>query len=199
MLKETKTEKNIGEMTDEEIFSLSLTKPNFFEEIVRRYKKAFLRKAGPIVAKMGGINMTEDVVQETFIKIYIKGKSFVSQGNGSFRSWAYVVLLNTCYSAYRKAKKEKTISLDEYEEALLNIPDLAKTEESKISFDFALSLISKLPAKLYKTAHQYFLEGKSQKEIALAEGTTDGAIRTRIHRARNFIEKLSKKTEKEGT
>jgi RNA polymerase sigma factor (sigma-70 family) len=125
--------------------------------------------------------------------------SFVSQGNGSFRSWAYVVLLNTCYSAYRKAKKEKTISLDEYEEALLNIPDLAKTEESKISFDFALSLISKLPAKLYKTAHQYFLEGKSQKEIALAEGTTDGAIRTRIHRARNFIEKLSKKTEKEGT
>lgn len=183
---------NIEELADEDVFDISLKNPKAFEIIVNRYKKAFLRKAVSIVTPIGGISTVEDVVQEAFVKMYIKGNSFASRGKGSFRSWAYAILMNTCFSAYRKARRDNFVSMDENLEIYATIPDinLAEKEESRLSIDFALSLLSRLPETLRKTADLYFIKGKNNNEIAILEDATPGTIRTRIHRARLAMKKI---------
>lgn len=176
--------------SDEIVFAESLRNPDLYEVIVNRYKKAFLRKVAPIVAPIGGLTGAEDIVQEAFVKIYLKGNSFASRGEGSFKSWAYAVLMNTCFSAYRKARREKLVSLEEYEDVVASIPIEEDTSSSKFSLDLAVSLIAKLPDTLKRVADWYFIKGKSHSDIAVLEKTTEGAIRTRLHRAREIIKKL---------
>ncbi|OHA15405.1 MAG: hypothetical protein A3H57_03380 [Candidatus Taylorbacteria bacterium RIFCSPLOWO2_02_FULL_43_11] len=185
------------DVPDEAIFIASLSNPVLFEVIVNRYKKAFLRKVAPVVTPIGGLGGAEDVVQEAFVKMYVKGKSFSPRGPGSFKSWAYAVLMNTCYSAYRKANRERTVSLEDHEDVALSIPIEEEPVENKFSFDFALSLIGKLPETLRRAAEGYFIKGKSHREIASLERTTEGAIRTRIHRAREIMKKLGKDSPQE--
>ena len=184
---------NINTLPDEEVFALSLKNPAIFEIIVNRYKTAFLRKAGPIIAPIGGIDNAEDVVQEAFVKIYTKSRLFASKGKGSFRSWAYTILMNTCFSAYRKSKKEKIVSMDENLEIYATIPDmnLMAEDDRKLSLDFVISLLSRLPETLRRTADLYFVKGKNHQEIAESESTSEGTIRTRIHRARLAIKKIN--------
>lgn len=178
--------------SDEELFELSLKKPVYFEIIVNRYKKAFLRKAIPIISRIGGIDTAEDIVQESFVKIYIKGKSFSSRGEGSFKSWAYSILMNTCFSAYRKSKREKLVSMEENLEEYSTLPDINLSEEQdkKLSLDYILSILSRLPETLQRTANLYFIKGKNHHEIALSENATEGTIRTRIHRAKEAMKKI---------
>ena len=195
ILKETDVVNNIenlNNLSDEAVFDISLKKSAAFEIIVNRYKKAFLRKASSIVSPIGGINTVEDVVQEAFVKMYIKGSSFTSRGKGSFRSWAYAILMNTCFSAYRKSRRDNFVSIDENLEVYATIPDInfAEKEESKLSADFVLSLLSRLPETLQKTANLYFIKGKKNREIAIIENATEGTIRTRIHRARLAMKKF---------
>lgn len=197
--KQVKISGDVGDLknlSDEDIFSASLKNPVLFEILVNRYKKAFLRKVYPVVASIGGISTAEDVVQEAFVKIYIKGNSFVSRGKGSFRSWSYAILMNTCFSAYRKAKREAFVSIDENLEAYATIPDahLAEEEDRKMSIDFVLSLLSRLPETLRRTAELYYVKGKSHREIALVENTSEGTIRTRVHRAKMTIKRFTDKT-----
>ncbi|MBI2474646.1 MAG: RNA polymerase sigma factor [Candidatus Taylorbacteria bacterium] len=191
----TEFDMTFADVPDEVIFAASLKNPVLFEVIVNRYKKAFLRKVAPVVAPMGGFSGAEDVVQEAFVKMYVKGHSFSPRGTGSFKSWAYAVLMNTCYSAYRKAHRERTVSIDEHEDIVASIPIEEEPAESKFSFDFAISLIGKLPDTLRRAAEWYFLKGKSHREIASLERTTEGAIRTRIHRAREIMKKLGRDSE----
>lgn len=183
-------------LSDEELFSLSLREPDFFNEIVNRYKNAFIRKILPIFSNPKGLSDAEDVVQDAFVKIYIKGDSFKSKGEGSFKAWAYTVLINTAYTALRRLKREKSVSLDEDEEMIFTIPDSTSEVESKISRDYALFLISKLPYALKKTANLHFIKEKNYKEISEIEGSNEGAVRTRVHRIRSFINKERAKEEK---
>lgn len=178
-------------LSDEALFELSLDKSEYFEILLNRYKTPFLRKVRPIMSQLNGVLNIEDVIQETFVKIYLKGRTFKSRGNGSFKSWAYAVLMNTVYSAWRKVKREKSVSLDEKMDNFISIPEPIAEEEKILSLDYILSLISLLPETLKRTADLYFLKGKSHNEIAIEENTTEGAIRTRIHRARERIKKVS--------
>ncbi len=178
-------------ISDEDLFEKALKNPIFFESLMNRYKNAFIRKINPIMFTVGGLNGVEDVIQETFVKIYIKGRSFKSRGKGSFRSWAYAVLLNTCYSALRSAKRQKTVSIDGIVDTIVDIPEPVDEKEKILSMNYIYSMLSRLPETLKKTADLYFLEGKSHKEIAMAENTTEGAIRTRIHRARSEMKKIN--------
>ena len=55
-------------ITDEEILQASLKEPEVFGVLIDRYQKVFLRKASSII--LSKID-AEDIVQETFTKIYL--------------------------------------------------------------------------------------------------------------------------------
>ncbi|MHC4598488.1 MAG: RNA polymerase sigma factor [Planctomycetota bacterium] len=53
------------------------------------------------VRRTGSVHVSEDLLQETLIRVYRKGRSF--RGEGSLRSWIYSVALNLARSRGRSA------------------------------------------------------------------------------------------------
>ncbi len=168
---------------------MSVAKPNVFGVLVDRYQTAFLRKAERIIKNR---EEAEDIVQETFAKIYINAARFKEVPGASFKSWAYKILLNTTFSHCQKNKKEReyTVRIDEeFAEVLGSVRSEDLYAKSEIK-DLVLSALSKIPVPLAKVLELHFLEDKPQAEIARMEGVSVGAIKTRIHRAKKEFRKI---------
>ncbi len=175
---------------DEDVLSASFKYPYLFELLVERYEEAFIRKAKRIVRHD---EVARDVVQDTFVKIYLYGKRFKPVEGARFSSWAYKVLMNTCFVWYKKMKREQEFIsiLDEDMEAVIPHDDKAEKAQ-KLDRDYLESMFSRLPETFARILRLYVVDDKDYKQIADAEGVSEGAIKTRMHRARNELRKISK-------
>lgn len=176
-------------MSDAEVLSLSVSRPQVFEELVDRYQRLLLRKARSILRNEDDAS---DVVQDTFVRIYTSASKFKKQEGASFSSWAYTILTHQCYTYYRKKQKHAFVSL-EMEPALADvIPDRAAIEavEEKFTRDHIIGLIAKLPAIMRRVVELHFIRGVPQKEIAREEGVSLGVVRSRVFRAKKELQKL---------
>lgn len=178
------------ERRDEDILSASFKYPYLFELLVERHEEAFLRKARSIVHND---EVARDVVQDTFVKIYLYGRTFKPVEGARFSSWAYKVLMNVCFHWYKKMKREREFftALDEDMEAVLPQDDRDERAQ-KLDRDYLESMFSRLPETFARILRLYVAEGKDYKDIAIAEGVTEGAIKTRMHRAREEMKRISK-------
>ena len=184
------------EHSDEEILAASVSKPSLFALLVRKYEELFMRKAQGIVRER---EEAEDVVQEAFTKIYLNAAKFKTVEGASFSSWGYRILINTALTHYAKRKKQggRVAQLDEEIWAL--IPDRQLRQFEKREFmDEVASVLSRMPSMMARALSSFFLEGKTQEEMAKEEGVSVGAIKTRVHRAksefRKIYDKLANKT-----
>src|SRR4051812_3634121 len=89
---------------DEDVLYRSVEYPGAFGVLVDRYQKEFLRKVQRIVRNKDD---AEDVVQDAFVKIYKNAHTFEVQEGAQFSSWAYKILLNTCFTFCKKRKREQ--------------------------------------------------------------------------------------------
>lgn len=181
-------EENKEERSDEDILAASSAHPSLFALLVRKYEEPFMRKARSIVHDE---EAAEDVVQEAFTKIYLNAKKFKVVEGASFSSWGYRILINTALTHYmrRKRKGEMTVELDD--EIWNLIPDRNLRQFEKREFtDEVASVLSRMSPLFAKALSTFFLEGKSQEEMAKAEGVSVGAIKTRVHRAKNEFRKV---------
>lgn len=175
-------------LTDEEVLSLSLKDPRAFELIVNRYESAFLRKARSI---LGGREEIQDVVAETFTKIYFHAGRFKPMPGASFRSWAYRILVNTAITYYNKLKLigsvVTTVELD-----LNLLPDERQAAAGRRAelADYIASCLHRLPRATARLVKQFFLDDRSQAEIAQTEGISVAAVKTRLYRAKKEFKKL---------
>ena len=131
--------------------------------------------------------MAEDIVQETFLKIYKNAHHFNKVSGAGFKSWAYKILINTSYTYYTKQKRELASV------SYMDSPDIDKIEsgmENEMVSDkhFLIELIfSRMPKQMTRLLKLYFFEGKSQKEIAVLERISPGALRVRMYRAKKYF------------
>ena len=190
-LLDTVSENTIATESDEGVLAASGSNPDLFTVIVDRYQEAFLRKANYIIKN--DPDTARDIVQDTFVKIYANAGKFQVQEGASFKSWGYKILINTCFTKYKKIKGEQVFLSDldpEIQELVPSKADAALYEQ-KLDTDYVLSLISKLPVILGRVLKLYSVDGKSQKTIAKMEGISLGAVRARIHRAKKEIKKMN--------
>ncbi len=180
-------------LSDEALLARSQSEPARFAEIVARYEAAFLRKGRNIIRDDERL---KDLVQDTFVKIYLNAKKFQPQAGASFKSWAYRIFINTCFTAYKKDKREREFLATLDPELLALAPDeKTLSHESRWAFNDLLVLISRLPQALRRVARLHLVEGHTQEEVAVIEGVTIGAVRTRLHRAKRALRELSLKLE----
>lgn len=177
-------------LSDADILSLSISEPYAFEELVDRYQRSFVRKALSILRNEDD---AYDAVQDTFVRIYSAARRFEPKKGASFSSWAYTILINQCYTAYKKRHKHDLISLEFAPELVEVIPDQAGIEdlERKYAKDHLLSLVSKLPVILRRVVELHFLEGLPQKQVAEKEGISNAVVRSRIFRAKKELIKMN--------
>lgn len=185
-----------AQMKDEEVLEKSLKHPSLFAVLVDRYEEAFLRKAEGIVRSR---EEAEDIVQETFTKIYFNARRFQPQEGATFRSWAYKILVNTTFTHYQKVKKRTGTRVDLDPELWDILPDPAGNFYDEDSMrDYVASFLARMPSQLAKPLKLHFLDEYSQKEIADMEGTTVSAVKTRIYRAKAEFRKLLDKESRQS-
>jgi len=178
---------------DEEVLKLSLSKPAYFKILIDRYEEPFLRKALGILRQK---EEAEDVVQETFVKIYLNGKKFKKLQDIEFKSWAYKVLVNAAISRYRKISKKWKMESNEPLDLELTAERNGLTENlalEKETKSVAADLISRLPKPLARLVSLYYIEDKSYKEITKQESITIPALKMKLFRAKKILKDLAKK------
>lgn len=182
--------KDYMNLPDEEVFVASLRKPDLFEIIFDRYQVVFLRKAKEI---LNNEQDAYDAVQEAFVRIYSAARNYRKMEGISFKSWAYKVLMNQCFTVYQKKKKERSRVVIMEDEFLEFIPDKQEMEtfDRKLTKDYVMTMVSQLPTLLRRVVTLHFFEERSQKEVAEMEGVTNEVVRTRIHRAKKELKKMN--------
>lgn len=182
-------------LKDEELLTVSLNAPSAFGVIVDRYQGAFLRKAANVVRRKED---AEDVVQDTFTKIYFNAKKFKEVEGAGFKSWAYKILVNTANNHYRKLKKN--LERFEYIGDDLNnslADDSLVSPEKQIGLKEAvLNVLSYLPRHLRVVLSKYYIDDKPQKVIANEEGVSLNTIKMRLFRARKMFKKITNEDKK---
>lgn len=178
-----------SDLADEDVLEHACDDPHAFEELLRRYQEPFLRKARSVVRNHED---AQDVVQDTFLKIYKHAHRFERQENGSFKAWGYKILMNTAITRYQKLKRirEKTATLEpEHYESL---PDTKSEQfEQQERTEYVQSVLARMPETLSRALSLHVLEGRPQQEIADLEGVSVGAVKTRVHRAKKEFDRIS--------
>ena len=117
---------------------------------------------------------TEDMVQETFLRLIRSGPRFESEAHE--KAWLLVTASNLCKNALRHWSR-RSEALDDY-------PEL---ESPGPVVDGVLDAILRLPA-VYKTAvYLYYYEGYSTSEIAAMLRCPKATVQSRLHRARKQL------------
>jgi len=183
------SDQKLVKVKDEEILAMSLERPSAFEELVIRYQDAFLRTVQKVVNQR---SEAEDIVQESFIKIYLNAPSFREVEGASFKSWAYKIVINTALTHYRKIKQR--MKMIEYVDMSFceNCPDDRMDNlESELDMQILVSkILPKMPRHLRDVLRKYYLEDKPQKIIANEERVSVAAIKTRLFRAKKIFRKI---------
>lgn len=136
----------------------------------------------------------KNTLQDTLINIYKSLKTF--DGKSKFSTWVYKVVTNNCLMLRRSEKANKLISVDELQKdstsdyLFANPHDLPSketlNEELKSKLDEA---IKKLPLKYRLVFLLRDVEGLSIEETKKVLNLTVPVIKSRLHRARNYLKK----------
>jgi len=126
----------------------------------------------------------EDVVQETFLKIYTGLKSFKHQS--SIETWVYRITLNTCLNFLRKHKKTlKDESLDDGKTNLNYSLDIDPMKRKYI-----LEGLATLNEEHKSVFVLYFIMEFKMIEISNILKVKEGTIKSRINTAREKMKEF---------
>lgn len=126
---------------------------------------------------------TEDVVQNSFIKIFRYLKNY--NGEGNFEGWMKRIAINESLDVLRKKKKLKWVSMEEYPQNLMVPPD--ETIQNEISMQSIHQAIKKLPDGCRIVFNLYLMEGYSHKEVAEILNISESTSKTQYKRAKSLL------------
>lgn len=170
--------------SDEAVLLASRTAPDVFGVLVDRYEAAFLRKAKSIV---GTREDAEEVVQDTFTRMYLYADRYRAQEGATFSSWGYAILTRLCFTRYQKLKRKGLVTAPLESETYERLPDTLDFVDELTIRDEVFTALARLPEAMARVLKLQFLEGKTQEEIAVLEASTVPAIKTRVHRAKKLF------------
>lgn len=176
-------------LSDEALLELSLKKPSAFEILVARYQNQFLSRAQSVV---GTRDAAEDVVQETFIRVYRFATKFTGE-QGSFRAWSLTILMNVARTHYSRSAKNRshTAPLEpEHYESLADNSIHAKEGNEAYAKEVVVKALNKAPADVAEILQLAFIEGLPHAEIAEKMGISTAAVKTRVHRAKAVLREI---------
>ena len=129
---------------------------------------------------------TDDVLQNTFIKVYQNIHSF--KGESQLFSWMYRIATNEALTHLKKQSRLKKLSLSEYNETQidnLKADSLFDGDEAYLKLQKA---VANLPEKQQLVFKMRYFEELDYKSIAEILGTSVGGLKASYHHAVKKIE-----------
>lgn len=180
---------DVVSLSDEALLELSLSRPSAFEMLVVRYQPQFLSRAQNVV---GSRDAAEDVVQETFIRIYRFAPRFKGE-EGSFRAWSLTILMNVARTHYRKAARTRgsivELTPDHYE-SLADHGVRAKEGHEEYAKEVIEKGLTHAPKDVAQILRLAFIDDLPYAEIAERLEISVPAVKTRVHRAKAVLRSI---------
>jgi RNA polymerase sigma-70 factor (ECF subfamily) len=136
----------------------------------------------------GNYDEAKDVLQDGFIKLFEKLKTF--SGTGSFEGWMRRIFVNTALDAYRKNKQERQLLDIDDVSYFLSVKELVTDE---MAAEDLMKILQKIPAGYRTVFNMFAIEGYSHKEIGDMLGITESTSKSQYSRARDFLKNILEK------
>ena len=175
---------NTDEQTDEALMeTVAAGDTSAFEILVNRYQEDVFRFC---VHYMRDVEPARELTQETFVRVYIARNRF--DPSRRFRPWMLCIARNLCFNELKRRKIAPMQSLEAYIEAKGHEPGNDQNEHpenllvSHERSEYLAKILDELEPEQRELVTLRFLERMSAREIAAILETTEGAVRTRLHR-----------------
>jgi RNA polymerase sigma-70 factor (ECF subfamily) len=185
MITKTKEGKK-SSITDEQLIArFQLGDVQAFDILVRRYKDQLLNF---IYRFVGNRSDAEDIVQETFLRVY-KNKHYYKE-IAKFSTWVYTIAGNLAKTELRRRKRHKIFSVSNFinEERDYDIPDKEHSPEKKVDSSIQETIIQKaiekLPIKFKEVIILRDIQGFAYEEISQILNIPLGTVKSRVNRGR---------------
>jgi RNA polymerase sigma-70 factor, ECF subfamily len=168
-----------------------------FTQLFERYRQLVSRLGYRFFTRR---EQVEEIVQESFIKIYFALEDYQGGNDKSFVSWLTRITVRTCYDELRRQQRRSESSigdLTEDESAYINerLRDWStggNIEGAAVSRDLANKLLSRLRPEDRIVVSLLKLE-LSIAEVAEVMGWTTAKVKMRSHRAQQGLRRLLRK------
>jgi RNA polymerase sigma-70 factor (ECF subfamily) len=140
----------------------------------------------------GSRERAKDILQDGFITVFEKIGSY--NGTGSFEGWMRRIFVNTALMAARKADVLKySGELEDHHSEMMSDEDVMDS----INSTELLRIISSMPHGLRIVFNMHVIEGYNHSEISERLGITEGSCRSRLSRARTWLQEAIRRKEGE--
>jgi RNA polymerase sigma-70 factor (ECF subfamily) len=183
--------RRLGELSDSEVVGAFLDgDQRAFVELVRRYDNRLLNF---VYRTIGDRERAQDLVQETFVRVYRHLGRF--DQSKKFSTWAYTIASNLAKNELRNRSRSPLVLFQtiknnwdadhrqlEWEDTKYKPDDLFRKRHLKEKVGEA---VTQLPEHHRIVFVLRELEGKTYEEIADITGCKLGTVKSRLNRARN--------------
>ncbi len=127
----------------------------------------------------------EDMLQDSFIKVFLQIHTF--QSKGAFEGWIRRIVVHTCINHLKKNKRfNESVDIIQAGSALVreeNIPSIVQAKQ-------IVDCIRLLPVGYRTVLNLYAIEGYSHKEISGMLDIEESTSRSQYTRARQMLEEI---------
>ena len=188
--------REIAELADSQVVQLFLDgEQRAFSELVRRYEQ---RLKSFVVGMLGDRERAEDLVQETFVRVYRHLERF--DQSRKFSTWIYTIAGNLAKNELRNRSRSPVVLFQaliknweadfrplEWEDPKTRPDDLYRRRALREKVNEAVSQLAEHHRVVFVLRE---LHGKSYEEIAEITGSTLGTVKSRLNRARNHFARI---------
>lgn len=178
-------------MQDEEYMrQLSFGNDSAFDTLVFRYHKPLY---GYVYRLLKDEKLAEDIVQDTFMKIYQQGqKGFIPD---SFKPWMYKIATNRCKDYWKKASTQKEYFTDEYIERQGKVHHII---DRQLERQWMIDALDQLSPDYRSVLYLRFYQELKYAEIALALEVPLNTVKTWVSRGLKQLEGILLEDERKG-
>ena len=138
----------------------------------------------------------EDLVQETFLRVYRSRQSY--KRIAKLSTWIYTIALNLAKTMYKKKQRMRTFSIHEDEtnpdDRAFDIEDTSILQDEKLHLKNSMGELEKALAELNDDFREAIvlrdIQQLSYEEISEITGTPMGTVKSRINRARVQLQEM---------
>ncbi len=146
-----------------------------FEKIVKRYQTDVLRLSLHIVRDLGG---AEDAAQEAFVRAYrFMGRY---RGESKFSTWLFSIARNCALDELRRRSRGGELRDD------FDVNVATRDSDAQLGIEIREAM-GALPLDLREAVILIDMFGMSYREAAAIVRTAEGTLKSRVHRARQFL------------
>ena len=133
---------------------------------------------------MGSTMEAEEVLQESFIKVFEKLKQW--KGDGPLGGWIRTIVVNT---ALTRLKNNKKFRLDKNIDEAVALSDNGEDQLQALQAEDLMKLIAQMPDGYKMVFNLFVVEGYGHKEIAEVMGISESTSKTQFLKGKNWLVK----------